>query len=254
MALYKYNSSVNSDICYPPNLNSWLNAHSGYADTDLIVWNSVSAIAPHHLTMKSDVTYTKPGNPPFVTQSYQPYDLDSSQQQGAPVTGVVQTEPMLAQPASPLPGVDLDMSRHQPTHRIVRVDWSDGLCDCTNDINSAALSFLLQPLRFALTVDRAKLLGFAPALIWCGFFWLVAIVCQCYAYWGRDDISFYFQYATWVGILGAAFMGARYRIQMRTKYGIYGNDCEDCMYHLFCSCCAISQEARHVDRSVGLLV
>jgi len=54
MALYKYNASVNNDICYPPNLNSWLNAHGGYVQQDLIVWNSVCSIRPNNLCMQSD--------------------------------------------------------------------------------------------------------------------------------------------------------------------------------------------------------
>jgi len=55
MALYKYNTVVNNDICYPPNLNNWLNANGGYEDGDLLVWNSVHVLSPHHLTLKTFV-------------------------------------------------------------------------------------------------------------------------------------------------------------------------------------------------------
>jgi len=44
MALYKYNTVVNNDIAYPPNLNNWLIANGGYVQKDLLVWASISKL------------------------------------------------------------------------------------------------------------------------------------------------------------------------------------------------------------------
>jgi len=208
-------------------------------------------------------------NPPYLTLNYRPIPLDASSQ-GTPAVDRVGQQ-MIPQPAlpggfmygnglpqpqqgpekdSPVPGEDQDkrMQMYKPK------DWSDGLCDCSNDITSALLSCCLQPLRFALTIERAKLTTFCSALFWMTLFWLIAVVCEVLAIYGPVNINHYFQYAAWLGIGGAIIYGTRYRIQMRTKYEIQGNDCEDCLYHTFLSCCALSQEARHVDRSLGLIV
>ncbi len=39
MALASYGEKINGDLANPGNLNSWLNSHGGYADSDLIVWS-----------------------------------------------------------------------------------------------------------------------------------------------------------------------------------------------------------------------
>jgi len=41
MALYKYNTRLYNDITYPPALNKWLTLNGGYANGNLIVWDSV---------------------------------------------------------------------------------------------------------------------------------------------------------------------------------------------------------------------
>jgi len=51
----------------------------------------------------------------------------------------------------------------------------------------------------------------------------------------------------------ARVVGMIYRTRIRAKYMIQGGPCEDCLCHFCCACCAIAQEARHVDRDVGLL-
>jgi len=57
------------------------------------------------------------------------------------------------------------------------------------------------------------------------------------------------------GVSGVAarIVGMVYRMKIREKFMIPGNGCEDCLCHWFCTCCAIAQEARHVDRDTGLM-
>lgn len=43
-------------------------------------------------------------------------------------------------------------------------------------------------------------------------------------------------------------VGTKYRGQLRARFGIPGSVFEDCLSHTFCRCCAVAQEARHVDR------
>jgi len=63
----------------------------------------------------------------------------------------------------------------------------------------------------------------------------------------------------WIAILGIACLIAliaisvKYRMAIREKHRIQGSVFEDCLCHTFLSCCAVAQEARHVDRDLGLL-
>jgi Cys-rich protein (TIGR01571 family) len=41
------------------------------------------------------------------------------------------------------------------------------------------------------------------------------------------------------------------RTRIRTRYGIPGDGCTDCMAHLFCCCCALVQEAREIEMRGG---
>jgi len=62
-----------------------------------------------------------------------------------------------------------------------------------------------------------------------------------------------------IAILGAVsfvalvVLSVNYRMKIREKHRIQGSVCEDTLCHVFCSCCAVAQEARHVDRDAGLL-
>eukprot|EP00456_Euglypha_rotunda_P048707 TRINITY_DN3903_c0_g1_i8.p1 TRINITY_DN3903_c0_g1~~TRINITY_DN3903_c0_g1_i8.p1 ORF type:complete len:113 (-),score=11.83 TRINITY_DN3903_c0_g1_i8:170-508(-) len=44
MALYTWNAVIYNDIAYPTDFNQWLMNNNGYADGDLLVWNSVAAL------------------------------------------------------------------------------------------------------------------------------------------------------------------------------------------------------------------
>jgi len=183
-----------------------------------------------------------------VPRASQGYDMDASRSSIGGPQSLNVNEPMLSSPPSAVPGVDLDMRPARPIK-----DWSDGIFDCSVDTSSAVLSFLLQPLRFALTAERAKLSNFYNALAWMSAFWILTIVLEILSLVLPASVDYIFQYAAWVTVMGAILMGTVHRLRLRSKYGIHGNGCEDCLYHGFLSCCAVAQEARHVDRSVGIL-
>lgn len=51
-----------------------------------------------------------------------------------------------------------------------------------------------------------------------------------------------------------AAIAAYYRGKIREKYLIEGSFWSDFLIHFWCGCCAIAQEARHVDTDYGLIV
>jgi len=165
---------------------------------------------------------------------------------------------MLPQPVNlsfsniPVPGVDLDMKKKAEQQEFKK-DWSDSICDCTSDATSACLSFCVFPLRFALTAERAKLSTFQSALFYMGLLWIVTMLCQILSFVLPSSVDFYFQYGVFCLIGIAILFSTIQRIRLRNKFGIMGNGCEDCLYHVFLSCCALAQEARHVDRSLGII-
>lgn len=57
-----------------------------------------------------------------------------------------------------------------------------------------------------------------------------------------------------VGTLTLLMTGTQYRAKIRARYQIPGSPFRDICTYLCCSCCAIAQEARHVDRDYGLMV
>jgi hypothetical protein len=44
MALATLNTNINGELANPGNLNQWLTANGGYADTDLIIWASTNTL------------------------------------------------------------------------------------------------------------------------------------------------------------------------------------------------------------------
>jgi len=48
-------------------------------------------------------------------------------------------------------------------------------------------------------------------------------------------------------------LSVRSRRRLRELHRIPGSRMEDCLLHTFCRTCALTQEARHVDRAVGIM-
>jgi Cys-rich protein (TIGR01571 family) len=129
--------------------------------------------------------------------------------------------------------------------------WSDGICDCFSDCESCLLSCCCPCIRWGLTLKRAGLWSFGAAA-------LVYFILRL----GTNFVSPEMRYLVgtdWIVILGVVSficliaISVKYRVAIREKHRIQGNVFEDCLCHTFCACCAVAQEARHVDRDLGLL-
>ena len=128
--------------------------------------------------------------------------------------------------------------------------WSDNLFSCFSDSTSCLLAFFVPFYRFAQTVERANL----------GTFNLyVGIMFTCWVFYSTGGIPSSGFYATLqpalsvIGILVYIAVGAHMRTTLRTKYNLPGDPMNDVLIWCCCSCCAVAQEARHVDRSLGMI-
>lgn len=102
--------------------------------------------------------------------------------------------------------------------------WNTKLCDCGKDMGSWCLALWCPCIQWGMNQNKFR------GNNTCG--------CCC-AYCVLGPLSF---------ILG----GVR-RDDMRDKYDIEGDACGDVCAHLFCTSCAIAQEARELTHREGLL-
>lgn len=144
--------------------------------------------------------------------------------------------------------VPLAYDQGQPGH-IPRGSWSDGICDFCDSVNICLVAWCLLPVRWAQTRHRNGFGDFNSSLLMYGLPWLLVIIFQ---------VVFNITQIIWFIIPMIFFtivmiiIGAKHRTRMREKFQIPGSECEDCMLFLFCTCCAVSQEARHVDRDLAI--
>ena len=124
------------------------------------------------------------------------------------------------------------------------------------------------PAVFALaqTVSRASILPFPTALLLHATPYIAYTVLYCYlnvhypSTYGTDlspqVTGTYIALLVLLMLMHVAFiaLGAWARGRLRKAYGISGAVHEDIGWQCCCTCCAIAQEARHVDRDYGLQV
>lgn len=97
--------------------------------------------------------------------------------------------------------------------------WSSGVFDCDQDCGSFILGWCCPCIQYGTNMDILNKSGsFGPA---CSYCLLMCVGCQC-------------------------FLGSSGRGHIRTRYGIAGDNAEDCMLHCCCVPCALSQEYREV--------
>jgi len=131
--------------------------------------------------------------------------------------------------------------------------WSDGICDCFSDWESCCLACWCPCIRWGLTLQRAGLWTFALAT---AIYFILRVGINLF-YWpdvmyamGPPGIPI--SLAT-VMFIALVCISMYYRQKIREKHSIHGSVVEDCLCHTFCSCCAVAQEARHIDRDLGLI-
>jgi Cys-rich protein (TIGR01571 family) len=105
-------------------------------------------------------------------------------------------------------------------------DFGVGFFTCFTDMRLCVFAFCCPCLRWADTVDRARLLNY-----WIAFtIFTVLAVLSPYTF----------------GITGLLllFVCFRYRQLMRKRYDVAPNNCQDFLAYCFCSTCAVVQEAK----------
>ena len=196
---------------------------------------------------------------PYPPSAQQPYPQSSLP---APIPLDPSSYPPSYPPAQSYPA---SAALPRPGH-LLHGAWSDGIFDCFDSGVICLLSLFLPCVRFAQTVSRLRFLPFPTALLLHGLPYVaytVLYVAINVAYpqtYGTDTNPDYSAaYIALLVVMMAAHLayvlvGTVYRGRLRREYGIEGNGCEDFCWHLCCNCCAIAQEARHVDRDFGVPV
>lgn len=105
------------------------------------------------------------------------------------------------------------------------------------------------PIRFAQTMQRVHMLTFMRALLLFGLPWLLMYALQ---FAMQPHLMNYLIGPAIACNIIVVWVGTIYRGKLRDRYQIPGSGCEDCLMHTFCRCCAIAQEARHVDRDFAI--
>jgi len=119
-------------------------------------------------------------------------------------------------------------------------DWKVSFCGCLETPGICFLSFCCPGIRWAET------LSFVPGLLtfWPAFFIFMIFMNPQNPFW---------QLFGPLVLLLAAVIGTYYRQQLRNKFGMEAGGLSwvtDCLLFFCCSCCAIAQEARHVDEAM----
>ena len=212
---------------------------------------------PQHVNPPYAAAPLPPQQPQYIQQPYpapiadQPYNIQ---------------QPLYGQPAPlPLPGSYPPLASQQvgTAGHIVRGQWSDGIFDCFDSGAICVVSLFLPFLRWSTTVSRLRYLSFPAALLLSAPPFLLYTVLYVYlnvhypSTYGTDVVetyaATYFVLLTVMIVAHLTFvaLGAYYRGKLRKEYGVAGNPVEDCCWHFCCGCCAVAQEARHVDRDFG---
>jgi len=127
--------------------------------------------------------------------------------------------------------------------------WSDNICDCFSDVTSCLLGSCIAPYLYGRNVERSTLGEFRSACILYLVPWLLAIIFYILA-------GYYTPWPIFIAIVAhgcLVMLGTTFRTRLREKYAIPGSNFEDCCCHFWCTCCALTQESRHIDRDLGYL-
>jgi len=138
------------------------------------------------------------------------------------------------------------------TQRPLRGMWSDTFCDCFTDCATCLMGWLFFPYLYARNKSRANLGEFWQTFLLFLIPWVLYIGTYTVGPLFMGDTAM--QIVIIVGGVLLGVLGGQLRSQIREKFEIPGHIIEDTCLHLCCYCCAVTQEARHIDRSLGYLV
>jgi Cys-rich protein (TIGR01571 family) len=182
-----------------------------------------------------------------VQQAYAPQYVQPQQNYAGPPQQYA-AAPYGGQPVAYIVPVAGGATMGQPGH-LQRGVWSDGICDCFDSWSICLLAWCIIPIRWAQTMERVQFMTFMNALIVYGLPWLIFYI--CYIVEAATAIV-YLSIPAVICTIIQIVLGIQYRAKLREQYQIQGSGCEDCLLHTFCRCCAVAQEARHVDRDYAI--
>lgn len=124
--------------------------------------------------------------------------------------------------------------------------WEGELLDCFDDRRIALESACCPCYTFGKNMKRS---GFGPCFLQGSLHLILAasILLNCIAFMITKKRCFLYLVVAFTVTLGT-YLGY-FRTQIRNKFNIRGNDSsmDDCIYHLVCPCCTLSQEARTLE-------
>eukprot|EP00457_Paulinella_chromatophora_P020760 gb/GEZN01022898.1/.p1 GENE.gb/GEZN01022898.1/~~gb/GEZN01022898.1/.p1 ORF type:complete len:182 (+),score=18.75 gb/GEZN01022898.1/:35-547(+) len=148
--------------------------------------------------------------------------------------------------------------------------WSSGLFDCCSSPLDMCTGCCMPTVRWTTTMRRAGFISVWGGLILFGFlsYGSVSLITagsrlvdmeklegQTLAEAEADDMLRAAAVLMTLGFLLLCLVlpcvGCGYRTKLRKKYGIKGNMVTDYLAWLFCQCCSLVQEGRHVDESLN---
>ena len=202
-----------------------------------------------------------PPHQPLYPQNY----AQPAPQQYVDPAYAPQQPPLYAQPG-PLAVYPPQLSVAGSPGHLAHGRWSDGLFDCFDSGTICLLACFLPFLRWSTTVSRlrylsmpaALLLSTPPFVLYTAMY--VFLNVRYPGTYGTDAVGsygalYYIMFALMMaGHIAFVAIGTYYRGKLRREYAIDGGVLGDCCWHYWCSCCAIAQEARHVDRDFGFPV
>jgi Cys-rich protein (TIGR01571 family) len=208
--------------------------------------------------------YYQPHPSPYIQQQQQPPQQQYQQYPYPPQQAQQYAPAPIAQPYGSAP---LIQAAHPGVAgHVIRGIWTDGPFDCFDSGVICLLALFAPCIRWGMTISRAKYLTLPVAILLFAAPYLTVQGCYMYlsiqypeTYGTQATTQYDSLYIALMSLMGVCqvltvLIGAYYRNKIRTDYLIPGNVVEDCLWHTCCQCCAIAQEARHVDRDYGIPV
>ena len=146
-------------------------------------------------------------------------NLSYSTQQGMISPMMLEQQNVMMSPVQMGAQPQIIIIQNQETPKWEPSDWKDGLCGCSSDIPICLCSFFCPCVQYGRNNEEILKVPCFGACI--SYYCLGTCGLQC--------------------CIAAPFRGS-----LRSKFNIVGGFAGDCLVHYFCTCCALSQEAREI--------